>query len=106
MKKWLKRAAAAMATLLVLATLAAANFLRSFNQSLPVYNGSVAVDGLSAPVEILRDRHGVPHILARTREDAAFAEGYAHAQDRLWQMETARRFVQGRLAELFGSLVA
>lgn len=61
------------------------------------------VEGLSAPVEVLRDRHGVPHIFAASTNDAAFGIGYVHAQDRLWQMESMRRLGAGRLAEVLGS---
>ena len=55
--------------------------------SLPQTAGSKTVRGLSAPAEIIRDENGVPHIFAKTEGDAAFALGFAHAQDRLWQME-------------------
>jgi penicillin G amidase len=58
--------------------------------------------GVTAPVEIERDRHGVPHIKASGRNDAAFAVGYAQAQDRLWQLEMQRRTTAGRLAEVLG----
>ncbi|WP_370155540.1 penicillin acylase family protein [Ferrovibrio sp.] len=57
---------------------------------------------LVAPVEIIRDRHAVPHIRAASRDDTAFGLGYVHAQDRLWQMEINRRIAAGRLAEAFG----
>lgn len=60
------------------------------------------VDGLSAPVEIVRDAAATPHIFAEDRDDALFALGYVHAQDRMWQMEMQRRSVSGRLAEVFG----
>src|SRR5262249_5869409 len=66
-------------------------------------SGGAQVTGLKAPVEIVRDRYAIPHIRAQSFEDAAFGLGYAHAQDRLWQMEMARRFVQGRLSEMFGA---
>ena len=56
--------------------------------------------GSSASIE--RDDHGVPHITAGTDVDAYFAVGYAHGQDRLWQLELQRRMVQGRLSEIFG----
>ena len=71
-------------------------------RSLPDYGADRMVDGLSAPVEIVRDAHAVPHVFAETDADAFFALGWAHAQDRLWQMELQRRTAQGRLAELFG----
>ena len=57
---------------------------------------------LQAPVEILYDSMGVPHIFASSMEDLFFAQGYVHAKDRLWQMEMFRRVLQGRLSEIFG----
>jgi len=67
-------------------------------------SGEVAhLEGLSAPVEILRDGHGVPHIFAQSVDDAFFAMGYVHAQDRLWQMESMRRLGSGRLSEVVGA---
>lgn len=72
-----------------------------FRQGLPLLDGIVYVDGLSAQVSITRDAFGVPHIRATNDNDAFFAIGYAHAQDRLWQMEYQRRLGQGRLSEVF-----
>ncbi len=72
-------------------------------RSLPDYDGRVRVAGITAPVEIVRDNANVPHVFGRNDADVFFALGYAHAQDRLWQMVMLRRTVQGRLSELFGS---
>ena len=72
------------------------------HQSLPKTNGEIAVHGLGAWAEILRDRFGVPHIFAASATDAYFALGFVHAQDRLWQMEMSRRIAAGRLAEVLG----
>src|SRR5688572_30498181 len=55
--------------------------------ALPPYAGRYDATGLKAPVEILRDKHAVPHIIAGSIEDAAFGLGFVHAQDRFWQME-------------------
>ena len=71
--------------------------------SLPQVDGGLHVSGLSAPVSVLRDRHGVPHIRASTPEDLFFAQGYVTAQDRLWQMDMLRRHGAGELAEILGS---
>jgi len=71
-------------------------------QSLPKLEGEIRLAGLSAPAEIQRDRYGISHIRAQTLADAAFALGFAHAQDRLWQMEMNRRIAAGRLAEILG----
>jgi acyl-homoserine lactone acylase PvdQ len=64
--------------------------------SLPQINGTVTVNGLSAPVEIIRDENAVPHIFVGNAEDATFALGYVHAQDRLCQMEFTRRLGAGK----------
>lgn len=69
---------------------------------LPSLDGEVRLNGLSAAVEIVRDRWGIPHISARDPFDAFFGQGFCHAQDRLWQMELTRRLASGRLAEVFG----
>jgi penicillin amidase len=53
-------------------------------------------------VEIVRDRYGIPHISARNDRDLYFAEGFAHAQDRLFQMDLERRLARGELSEIFG----
>jgi penicillin amidase len=71
-------------------------------RSLPDYNASYRVPAISAPVEIVRDSYAVPHIFGETDTDVLFGLGFAHAQDRLWQMELMRRTAQGRLSELFG----
>ena len=103
MKRWLKRTGIGLAAVAVIGVLLAVDFVHSFQRSVPSYDGSLIVAGLSAPVQILRDRYAIPHIAAQSMPDAAFALGYSHAQDRLWQMEMARRYIEGRLAELFGS---
>jgi penicillin amidase len=71
-------------------------------RSFPQANGTVTVPGLDAPVEVYRDGYGVPHIYASTTHDLFFAQGYAHAQDRFWQMEFWRRIGAGRLSEILG----
>lgn len=78
-------------------------FVLYLTTSLPQLDGRVAASGLLAPVEIARDSNGVPHLLGRTRQDVYFALGFAHAQDRLWQMDFNRHLVQGRLSEIFGA---
>lgn len=74
-------------------------FLR---RPLPQRRGAVRVTGLQGSVEVIRDRWGVPHIYADSEADLFFAQGYVHAQDRLWQMELQRRVGSGRLAEVLG----
>jgi penicillin amidase len=75
----------------------------AMRDSLPQLDGSLAVPGLSAPVTVQRDSHGVPHITAANLDDLVLAQGYVTAQDRLWQMETLRRHGAGTLAEFFGT---
>ncbi|GAA5336310.1 penicillin acylase family protein [Thermus hydrothermalis] len=70
--------------------------------SLPRVEGRMALKGLSAPVEVVRDRHGVVRIRAGSLKDLFFAQGFVHAQERLWQMEFQRRVGQGRLSEVLG----
>ena len=65
-------------------------------------DGVMQIVGLGAEVTITRDQNGVPHIKAKTRADVAAGLGFAHAQDRLWQMEVSRMAGQGRLSEMFG----
>lgn len=72
------------------------------SRSLPDYSLNMQVAGLSGPVEIIRDAQAVPHIFASNDADALFGLGYAHAQDRLWQMTLMRRTAQGKLSEIFG----
>ncbi len=72
------------------------------SRSLPDYEADFNVSGVSGEVEIIRDNANVPHILGPTAEDVYFGLGFAHAQDRLWQMTMMRRTAQGRLSELFG----
>lgn len=84
---------------LLIAAASAALWLVS---SLPVTEGRIALPGLSAPVTVERDGWGVPTIRAANERDAAFALGYVHAQDRLYQMEQMRRVGAGRLAEIVG----
>jgi len=65
-------------------------------------SGRIELAGLERPVEVIRDRWGVPHIYAQTAHDLFFAQGFVVAQDRLWQMEMWRRNGEGRLAEVLG----
>lgn len=70
--------------------------------SLPKISGQLRMAGLRAPIEIIRDGWGVPHIYAANDTDVFFGQGFVHAQDRLFQMEYSRRLASGRLAEIFG----
>lgn len=68
----------------------------------PKTKGKIKLKGIGTDVEILRDEYGIPHIYAKNLPDLLFAQGYTHAQERLWQMELARRAASGTLSELLG----
>lgn len=72
----------------------------------PTYEGELKLKGLHENVEVYFDKFGVPHIYAQNEEDAQFALGYVHAQDRLFQMEMIRRLGRGELAEILGEPLA
>lgn len=72
------------------------------NRAVPQTSGSMTVAGLRKPIEIIRDTWGVPHIYAQTEDDLFFGQGYAHAQDRLFQMDANRRVGTGRMSEIVG----
>jgi penicillin amidase len=74
-----------------------------FRRPLPQTSGRLTVQGLEGPVEISRDRWGVPHVRARSRRDLWFAQGFCLGQDRLWQLQIYRQLASGRLAELGGT---
>ena len=97
--RWSLRLALAMIGLLI-----AGVFLIYYlaSQSLPEYEKTVGLPGVIEPTEIIRDTYNVPHIVAARDEDVFFGLGYAHAQDRLWQIMLMRRTAQGRLSEIFG----
>jgi penicillin amidase len=97
--RWLMRI---FTGLLALALLAGFLTYYVMSRSLPDYNENFALQGITAPVEIVRNNNNVPHIFGKTEQDVYFALGFAHAQDRLWQMTMLRRTAQGRLSEIFG----
>ncbi len=86
------------------AGLAAGAYYYFVQRPLPKKKGDHVLEGLHEPVEIIFDRFGVPHIYAENEDDLFFAQGYVHAQDRLWQMELNRRTGSGRLSEIFGEV--
>ena len=72
------------------------------HSALPQLDGRLQIRGLSAPVTVTRDSHGVPTLEGNNLEDLFFAQGYVTAQDRLWQMDVMRRFGSGELSEILG----
>jgi penicillin amidase len=102
-RKIRRRAALALVALFALAaTTPASLYWRWSRAALPQVDGRLRLAGLAAPVTIRRDALGVPHIQAVSALDAVRAQGYACAQDRLWQMDLMRRRAKGELAEAFG----
>lgn len=101
MSRWkgLANALGLIALILLVGALGAWLFLRA---GLPKTTGKITANGLGAEVEVRRDLYGLPQIRAASEADALFAQGFVHAQDRLWQMEMNRRIAAGRLSEVFG----
>ena len=102
---WNVAIAAAFAALLIAAAGTFAVLALVGRDPGPPAHGALAAPGLGATARVVRDPFGVPHVEAETLADAYLALGFAHAQDRLWQMELSRRSASGRLAELFGERV-
>jgi penicillin amidase len=71
-------------------------------RSFPQVDGEIQLTGLDAPVTVYRDSMGIPHIYATTAHDLFMAQGYVHAQDRFWQMDSWRHIGSGRVSEMFG----
>jgi penicillin amidase len=99
-----KRWSSVTAAVAAIAGLAGAAYYLLLRRPLARTNGTIRLKGLDGEVEILRDRWGVPHIYAAGEHDLLFAQGFTHAQDRLWQMDLYRRLVAGRLSEVMGEL--
>jgi penicillin amidase len=79
-------------------------FVRALDRgSAPEYSGIRSIPGLRDRVRVHWQSHGIPHVYARDEHDLFLAQGYLHAQERLWQMDMGRRFLGGRLAEIFGN---
>ncbi|MER6159773.1 penicillin acylase family protein [Streptomyces sp. NPDC001868] len=70
--------------------------------SFPQTKGSITLDGLSGPVDVKRDGHGIPQIYASSEEDLFMAQGFVQAQDRFYEMDVRRHMTAGRLSEMFG----
>jgi len=89
----------ALGALLLLVLLACAIYVwRTF----PSLDGELKAAGLAAPVQVRRDASDVTHIEAQSVQDAYYALGWVHAQERSWQLEFNRRVMHGELSEVFG----
>ena len=101
--RWAVGTLVLVAILAVAAIFIGALWLRhSMQESLPQLDGQVRLPGLSAAVTVRRDQHGVAQIQASSLDDLFMAQGYVTAQDRLWQMDMARRFASGNTASILG----
>ncbi len=101
MKKWLLRAAGLVVSAVLIVTVLAWITLHG---SLPTLDGEIPVKGLASIATIERDADGIATITANTRADVAYATGFAHGQDRFFQMDLIRRRSAGELSALFGSI--
>ncbi|HJP97789.1 MAG TPA: penicillin acylase family protein [Rhodanobacteraceae bacterium] len=97
--RWLRRI---IVPLIVVLVIAFAIGWRLLAGSRPQANGTIRVQGLSAPVTITRDADGVPTITAKNRTDLAWALGFVHGQERFFQMDLQRRDAAGELSALVG----
>lgn len=102
MPRWLKIIIGIIVSVTIVFTVGGFFFYRMLTSSLPQYNGSINSAEISSDIKIYRDSMAIPYIVANTDEDAAFALGYVHAQERLFTMDLARRAGAGRLSEIFG----
>ncbi len=93
---------ALLAFVLLLFLLADIWFFRAAKASLPLVDGTLHLQGLTAPVIVTRDSLGVPNISAQNLHDLFFAQGFVTAQDRLWQMDMTRRYASGDLSAILG----
>ncbi|MFJ6265191.1 penicillin acylase family protein [Lysinibacillus xylanilyticus] len=98
-KKWLLAIAGFLA---IVALVAFIGFTWFMNKSKPVIDGELSLSVLDEDVTVTRDDKGIPHIFAKIDADLYRAQGYVQAQDRLFQMDLARRQASGRLSEIIG----
>ncbi len=92
-----------VAGIVVIALIAAGTLVYTIQRSFPTLEGTLAVPGLGADVEVVRNAAGIPTVTAVDAHDLFVAQGYVHAQDRFWEMDFRRHVTAGRLSELFGA---
>ncbi len=93
-----------LVVVVILAVVLGGGYLYLTRRALPQTDGTVQIPGLRAPVTITRDKFGIPHIYAANTHDLFMAQGYVHAQDRLWQMESFRAGIAGTTSQLQPSI--
>ncbi|WP_299049962.1 penicillin acylase family protein [uncultured Nocardioides sp.] len=99
---WARRASWTVVGLVLLLLVLTVTAVVVVRRPLPTVDGELDLPGLSAPVEVLRDEHGVPQLYGSSVDDLLMAQGYVHAQDRFYEMDVRRHLTAGRLSELFG----
>ena len=102
MRSWKKILIGLSISFVIIFIVAGAIFYNMLSSSLPDYNGRITSSKIISDIEIYRDSFAVPYILAESDNDAAFALGYLHAQERLFTMDFIRRAGEGRLSEILG----
>ena len=103
MPRWLKITIGITLSVILVFIIGGFILYRMLSASLPEYNGTITSEHITSNVEIYRDSMAIPYIIAKNDEDAAFALGYVHAQERLFTMDLARRAGAGRLSEILGT---
>ncbi|MCF8242425.1 MAG: penicillin acylase family protein [Melioribacteraceae bacterium] len=103
MKKWHKISIGVVSTIIVLLAAAGVLSYQILTGPVPDYEGVISVNGINKSIKVYRDSFAVPYIIAGNDEDAAYAMGYVHAQERLFQMDLTRRAAAGRLSEVLGT---
>ncbi len=88
----------------LLAAVLGTGYLYLMRRAFPRIDGSLQLPGLQAPVTVIRDKNGIPHIYAASTHDLFMAQGYVQAQDRLWQMESFRAGIAGNTSQLQPSI--
>ncbi len=102
MQRWLKVTIGVVSSLIILLVVGGFVFYRMLLSTLPSYTGEIASSKISSDVKIYRDSMAVPYIVAKNDDDAAFALGYVHAEDRLFSMDLIRRAGEGELSQIIG----
>jgi len=93
-----------LVVVVILAIVLGGGYVYLTRRAFPQTDGTVQIPGLRAPVTIVRDKSGIPHIYAANTHDLFMAQGYVQAQDRLWQMESFRAGIAGNTSQLQPSI--
>ncbi len=102
MKKWIKITVGIISAILILIVAGIIVSYIFLKQTLPEYDGEIKVKGIKSEIKIYRNKNAIPYIVCENKFDAYFALGYIHAQERLFQMDIARKAGEGRLSEILG----